>query len=283
MILDGKKIAKEILEALSLEIQHKNFKRPPCLACILIGDDPASATYVKMKQKRCSDIGIKSTLYKVESSYSENDLLQLIQSLNNANDVDGILIQQPMPKHISYKRVINQISPAKDVDGFHPVNMGKLLVSDDSGFVPCTPRGIRKLLHEYEIDLTGKHVAILGRSNIVGRPLAALLSQNLPYLNATVTTIHSKSDKKEDILRTADVVIAAMGKPHYVKKSMLKKDSIVIDVGITKVDGKILGDVDPKDLDGYVKARSTVPGGIGPMTIAMLLSNTYLSFIRKQP
>ncbi len=275
-LLDGKKAAFRIEEDLKNEIQSIG-GRPPQLAVIQVGDNPASSIYVKRKAEACERVGILSKVLKFEADLSEKALLKEIEKLNQAPDVDGILVQLPLPSHIDTSKIILAIDPKKDVDGFHPENVGKLLLGQKGGFVSCTPLGIQLLLKHYHVDLTGKHVVIVGRSNIVGKPLAAILMQNEPLLNATVTVAHSQTKQIEKLIQEADVVIAAMGRPKFIQGSWIKPQAIVIDVGITKVDGKISGDVDFEKASLIASQITPVPGGIGPMTIAALLTNTLKS------
>ena len=279
-ILEGRSTAGHILK----EIRHRVglLTRPPGLSFILIGDVPASHAYVQMKKKRCAEVGIISTVHELPATTSENHLLELIQTLNRDPHIDGILVQQPLPPHLSTAKVVEAIDPSKDVDGFHPLNLGKLLAGDPTGFIPCTPLGIQRLLDAHHISTDGKHVVILGRSSIVGKPLAALLVQKNPHANATVTLAHTGTKHLADLTRTADILVAAIGKPLFVKKAMIKPGAVVIDVGITKMGTRIVGDVDARDVEGVPSYLTPVPGGIGPMTIAMLLSNTLLSVERKK-
>lgn len=278
-LLEGKKIADKILKELSKTVG--TFTRPPGLAFVLIGSDPASQTYVRMKKKRCTEIGIASHDFSFPEDVSEKKLLAQIQALNDNPTIDGILIQQPLPKHLSLSTIMEAVDPDKDVDGFHPINMGRLLLGETNGFVPCTPLGIHRLLLAYKIDLRGKHVVILGRSNIVGKPLAALLMQKHPEANATVTIAHTGTKNLKELSCSADILIAAMGCRHFVKPPMVKKGAVVIDVGINRNGSKLTGDVDFEKVAPRASYITPVPGGIGPMTIAMLMTNTALSCERK--
>jgi methylenetetrahydrofolate dehydrogenase (NADP+)/methenyltetrahydrofolate cyclohydrolase len=278
--IDGRAVAAQIIQHIHKQVG--TLTRPPTLAFILIGEHAASHSYVRMKKKRCAEVGIISEVHQLEESTSEDHLLKMIETLNRNPHVDGILVQQPLPAHLSTARIVESIDPNKDVDGFHPLNLGKLLAHDPTGFIPCTPLGIHKLLQAYNIPVAGKHVVILGRSNIVGKPLGALLLQKAPDANATVTIAHSATRHLEEIARSADILVAAMGKPLFVKKSMVKKGAVIIDVGINRLGSEIVGDVDMKDLEGIPSYFTPVPGGVGPMTIAMLLSNTLLSYERRQ-
>lgn len=277
-LIDGKKIALEVRKQLKSEIQRIG-GRQPGLAFILIGEDPASQAYVRMKKKGCQEVGIYSEVLELPESISESQLLEVIQKLNENKHIDGILVQQPFPKHLKTPHIVEAIDPTKDVDGFHPTNIGKLLLGQEGGFIACTPLGIAKLLEKSGIDPTGKHVVIVGRSNIVGKPLAAILMQKKPFCNATVTLAHSASEDLEAICRSADILIAALGKPRFIKRDMVKPGAVVIDVGINREDDHhLVGDVDFDAVKDLCLAITPVPGGVGPMTIAMLLSNTLLSY-----
>ena len=283
MIIDGKKIAQSIHEELKEKISKLGVTKPG-LAFILIGNNPASHAYVKMKKKGCADVGIYSEAYELQESVSESELLDLITVCNNNPNIHGILVQQPLPKHLSEKKVIETIDPSKDVDGFHPVNIGKALLGQEDGFLPCTPFGILTLLEKAHIKVEGKHVVIIGRSNIVGKPLAAMLVQKKKHCNATVTIVHSETKNLQELCKMADILVAAIGKPGFVTKEMVKENAVVIDVGINAIEhhGKrhLVGDVDFESVSKHCSKITPVPGGVGPMTIAMLLHNTYLSFIR---
>lgn len=277
MLLSGTKISKILLAKYKEKIAH--LPRPPQLAVILVGDHPASRTYVAMKEKACRETGILSPLHSLPVTLSQHELLAQISALNDDPLVDGILVQLPLPPHIDVARIMQHIDPAKDIDGFHPTNLGKLLMGDDSGFVPCTPLGIQMLLKESDIDPTGQHVVIVGRSLIVGKPLAALLMQKSPYANATVTVAHSNSKDLTSLMLSADILIAALGHPQFIKA--VKPNAVVIDVGITRVDGRLVGDIDFERVAPKCRAITPVPGGVGPMTVAMLIHNTCLSCERR--
>lgn len=279
-LIDGKHVAKKIEQELRKKVA--TFTRPPGLAFILVGTNPASKTYISMKKKKCRDIGIASSDYELAQSTTESELLTLIASLNKDPLIHGILLQQPLPKHLTSPKIMEAISPDKDVDGFHPLNVGRLLLGDNTSFIPCTPLGIHRLLHHYQIPLAGKHVVILGRSNIVGKPLAALLMQKKEDCNATVTLAHSQTENLEKLTQTADILIAAIGSTHFVKPYMICKKTVIIDVGINRIDGKITGDVDFDLVSPLCSYITPVPGGVGPMTIAMLMENTVRSFEMKQ-
>ncbi|HSW87469.1 MAG TPA: bifunctional methylenetetrahydrofolate dehydrogenase/methenyltetrahydrofolate cyclohydrolase FolD [Rhabdochlamydiaceae bacterium] len=282
MIIDGTAIAKVIQDRVAEAIRHIT-SRAPGLAFILVGDNPASSTYINMKKKKCKEVGILSVDMELPETISESQLLEEIVKLNQDPSIDGILVQLPLPKHISTTKVMEAISPKKDVDGFHPLNVGKMLLGETDGFLPCTPLGITVLLTHSNIEVAGKHVVVLGRSNIVGKPLAAILMQKAPHCNATVTIANSYTQNLVGISKSADILVAAIGHPHFVKKEMVKKGAVVIDVGINRIEehAKIVGDVDFDAVAPLCSHITPVPGGVGPMTIAMLLSNTLLSFQRK--
>lgn len=270
-LIDGRAIGKKIRSELELEVKKLKEEKGiiPGLAVIIVGDDPASQVYVGKKQRACGALGIHSELYSFKNSITEEELLKQITILNHKADIHGILVQLPLPSHINEKKVLESINPDKDVDGFHPINAGKLVVGDDA-FLPCTPHGIIKLLEIMEIEVAGKHAVVIGRSNIVGKPAASLLL----HRNATVTICHSRTENLKEITQQADILVAAVGKPKFVTAEMVKPGAVVIDVGINRVDGKLLGDVDfenVKEIAGYI---TPVPGGVGPMTITMLLFNT---------
>lgn len=284
MILDGKACAQQILEDLKRKIDPSN-KRKPCLAVLLIGDNPASQIYIQRKILACSEVGILSRKIELPKTASTEDVLQIVRQLNEDLNVDGILVQLPLPSHIPPQVINHALDPKKDVDGFHPVNMGKLLLGETDGFIPCTPLGVVTLLQMNQIHLAGKQGVILGRSNIVGKPLAALLMQNSAWGNATVTVAHSQTAHIEEICRESDFIIAALGQPHFVKEEMVKEGAIVVDVGINRIidhnkTSRIVGDVDYEKVAPKTSWITPVPGGIGPMTIAMLMSNTLKSFLR---
>jgi methylenetetrahydrofolate dehydrogenase (NADP+) / methenyltetrahydrofolate cyclohydrolase len=285
-IIDGKKISSVIKEELKEEITKlkEEGKRVPGLVTILVGENPASAIYVNSKIKSCSEIGMKSKAEKLDAGISEKELLDLIEKYNNDPEYDGILVQLPLPKHINEDKVIEAISPKKDVDGFHPVSIGNLVIGKDT-FVSCTPAGIQEMLTRYGIDIKGKHVVVLGRSNIVGKPIANLLLQKKENANAVVTICHSAAKDVSYFTKQADVLIAAIGSPRFVKKDMVKKGVVVIDVGINRIDdpshpkgSRVVGDVDFDEVAPLSSFISPVPGGVGLMTIAMLLKNTFKAY-----
>lgn len=275
MIMDGKAVATQIQQELKQEIAQASKKRPPCLAVILVGTHLPSQIYVNRKRKACESIGILSILHQLPEETSEAMLLQQLDQLNRDPNVDGILVQLPLPPQINPMTIIQRIDPRKDVDGLHPINAGKLLTGDTTGFVPCTPLGIKVLLERSEINVSGKHVVILGRSNLVGKPLAALLMQNAEGANATVTVAHSFSNQVKELCQIADILVVAMGRAQFVKADMVRPGVVIVDVGINKVGDEIVGDVDFDAVKGKCAFITPVPGGVGPMTIAMLLSNTW--------
>lgn len=288
-ILDGKLAAQAIKDELKITVAQRIIegKKTPHLVAILIGNNGASETYVAAKVKACEETGFKSTLIRMEQDISENKLLEKIEQLNHDPDVDGILVQLPLPKHISDKKVINTIDPDKDVDGFHPVSVGKM-VEGIPTFLPATPYGIMLLLEHYKIETKGKHAVVLGRSNIVGRPISILLSGNGNPGNCTVTICHSHTKNLKEICLQADIIVAAIGIPEFVKGDMVKEGAVVIDVGITRVEDstrksgfKLKGDVDFDAVSPHCSWITPVPGGVGPMTIAALLKNTYNSCFQK--
>ncbi len=268
IILDGKKLRDKIFENLKQKLN--NMSEKPTLAVILVGDDPASQIYVKNKKKTAENLGINSIVINYPSNISEKILLDKIQELNNDNKITAILVQLPLPKHIDKFKIIDTIAPEKDVDGLTPYNSGKLFSGEEPYVYPCTPKGILLLLDEYNIELEGKHVVVIGRSNLVGKPVAQMLLNR----NATVTMCHSHTKNLSDITKTADIVVSAVGK-NIIGEKMLKSDCVVVDVGIFKdVNGKICGDVDFASASKIAAYISPVPGGVGPMTIASLMLNT---------
>lgn len=282
-LLEGKVASSAIKEDLKskISILASQGKKLPHLAAILVGNNIASETYVASKVKNCKEIGITSSLFRFENSITESQLLEKIEELNNEKEIDGILVQLPLPKHISEEKVINTIDPKKDVDGFHPVNVGNMVLGFPT-FISATPYGIILLLQHYKIETAGKHVVVIGRSNIVGTPISILLSRNNEYGNATVTLCHSRTKDLVSICRQADIVIAAIGKPKFVTADMVKENAIVIDVGINRVNDEtkkngfsLKGDVDFDNVAPKSSYITPVPGGVGLMTIAALLMNTY--------
>jgi methylenetetrahydrofolate dehydrogenase (NADP+)/methenyltetrahydrofolate cyclohydrolase len=288
IILDGKKTSNDIKSELSILVDElmKKGKRPPHLAAVLVGNDGASLTYVGSKVRSCEKIGYQSTLIHLPETTSEDELLEQIHSLNTDKEIDGFIVQLPLPKHIDEEKVLMAVDPHKDVDGFHPTNFGKMALDMES-FIPATPYGIVELLDRYKIDISGKHVVVIGRSNIVGRPMSILLSRKSSPGNATVTLTHSRTKNLEAITKEADIVVSALGVPNFLTKDMIKEGAIIIDVGITRVpdDSKpkgyvITGDVDYENVKEKASFITPVPGGVGPMTIAMLLQNTYHAYTR---
>lgn len=278
-ILDGKAVSANVKS--EVKNQANELRKNgivPCLAVILVGEDKASQTYVNSKEKACVTCDIKSLMYRLPAETDENALLDLVRNLNENDEVDGILVQLPLPKHINESKILETIDPNKDVDGFHAVNVGRLATGLD-GFVPCTPFGIMRILKEYNIDPSGKNAVIIGRSNIVGKPMANLLLN----ANATITITHSKTKNLAEITRNADILVAAIGKPNFVSADMVKENAVVIDVGINRLEnGKLVGDVDFDAVAPKCSFITPVPGGVGPMTIAMLLSNTIKSAKNRQ-
>ena len=284
-LLDGKRLSLEIENDLKTRVVNlSNEGIEPHLAVILVGDDPASHIYVKNKENACKRTGIKSTKIILPYSTSENEVLDLIDEMNKDDTIHGILVQSPTPKQVDELKITNKINPTKDVDGFHPQNLGKLVQGDTDGLLPCTPAGIMKLLMNAKIDLEGKKVTVIGRSRIVGMPLSLMLAKK--GVDATVTIAHSRSKNIEQICQSSDVVISAVGIPEFVKKEWIKKSTVVVDVGISRIldqkTGKhrLLGDVEASVME-VASHMTPVPGGVGPMTIAMLLTNTVVSATTK--
>ncbi len=288
-ILSGKELAQKMREEMKAELSELKEKHNlvPALAVVLVGDDPASMSYVKGKEKACAEVGIDVHKYKFDADYEENSLLKLIADLNNNPGVHGILVQLPLPGHIDEEKVLYAIDPEKDVDGFHPINVGRLMIGAP-GYVPGTPHGIQKMLSRNGIDISGMHVVIVGRSNIVGKPLALLLVQKKEEANATVTICHTGTKNIGEITKLADVLVVAAGRPHTVNADMVKEGAVVIDVGVNRVEDKtkksgfrLIGDVEFEEVAAKASAISPVPGGVGPMTITMLLHNVIIA-ARKQ-
>ncbi len=284
-ILDGTATAASIRENLKKQVDERKQKgkKTPHLAAILVGNNPASEAYVGAKVRACKEIGFESTLLRFDTSITEQDLLQEVKKLNDDERVDGILVQLPLPSHISENAVINAINPAKDVDGFHPISQGKMILGQE-GFLPATPYGILLMLEQYDIDITGKHCVVIGRSNIVGKPMSILLSRNARPGNATVTICHSKTKNLNEITRQADVIVAAIGSPKFVKADMVKDGVIVIDVGINRIEDaskksgyRLVGDVDFDAVAPKCSYITPVPKGVGPMTISGLMKNTLIA------
>ena len=273
-ILDGKAVSLKVKESVKVRADElKKFGVEPTLAVVLVGEDKASQTYVRAKEKACNEYGIKSVAHRLSENTTQNELLALINVLNLDDSIHGILVQLPLPKHIDTNVVLAAIDPRKDVDGFHAVNVGKL-VSGLDGFVPCTPLGVMEILKEYGIEVAGRNAGVIGRSNIVGKPMANLLLN----ASATVTVTHSKTKNLKEICKNADLIVAAIGKPFFLKADMVKDGAVVVDVGINRLDdGRLVGDVDFDEVAPKCSYITPVPGGVGPMTIAMLLNNTILA------
>ena len=281
-IIDGKELSNKILNDISVEVQNlKNeYNTTPGLTVVLVGDDPASKTYVKNKERACKKVGFNSNTIRLSVDTTTEELLEVIDKLNKDDNVHGILVQLPLPRHIDQDLVINAIDFNKDVDGFHLVNIAKLS-KGDNGIVPCTPLGVMELLKSINCSIEGKNCCVVGRSNIVGKPMVMLLTN----ANGTVTVCHSRTKDLKKHTAKADVLVAAIGKANFITKDMVKKGAVVIDVGINKVDGKLCGDVNFDDVYSKVKRITPVPGGVGPMTIAMLMKNTltcYKNYISKR-
>ena len=273
MIIDGKKLANEIKQDLKKRVEDLKKKGIiPKLAIILVGEDPSSKIYINMKMISGKEVGIETELHKFPENFEEKELIELIQELNRDEKVHAILVQLPLPKHINENRVIEAISPEKDVDGLTSINMFRLLFKDEF-LVPCTPKGVIKMLDYHKIDLVGKNAVVVGRSKIVGKPIALMLLNR----NATVTVCHSKTKDLKEHTKNADVLVVAVGKPKLIIKDMVKEGAVVIDVGINRVEGKLCGDVDFENVKDVVSYITPVPGGVGPMTVAMVLENTLIA------
>ena len=274
-IIDGKRVASQIKENIVAEVRSLKQKtgKTPGLAVVLVGDDHASAVYVRTKNKTCQNLGFQSFENILPANTKESTLLGLIDELNKDERVSGILVQLPLPSHISSYKILEAINPQKDVDGFHLVNIGRL-VTGNATFKPCTPEGIIQLLDHYKVDIEGKNAVVLGRSNIVGKPISLLLLER----NATVTICHSRTKNLSSITKSADILIAAIGKPNFVTDDMVKDDVVIIDVGINRVNDKLIGDVDYQSVSKKASLITPVPGGVGPMTIAVLMANTLQAF-----
>ena len=288
-LLDGKKLSQQIKEEIKLAVSARkdNGLKVPHLAAVLVGNDGDSLNYVGSKVRSCEKVGFKSTLIRLEDSISQEALLSKIKALNSDLTLDGYIVQLPLPKHIDEEKILLSIDPNKDVDGFHPVNFGRMALEMES-FVPATPFGIMEMLKRYQLDISGKHCLVIGRSHIVGRPISILMSQKGNPGDATVTLAHSKTNNLERLTKKADIIISALGIPDFLKGNMVKEGVIIIDVGITRVTDEnhpkgyvIKGDVDFRDVALKSSYITPVPGGVGPMTIAMLLKNTLLSCERR--
>ena len=278
-IIDGKALSEKVLKEIEKEHSEleKKVGRKAGLAVIIVGENPASQIYVRNKIRACEKVGFHSETIRLDENITEENLLLEIQKLNNNSNIDGILVQLPIPKHIDGLKIINAISAEKDVDGFHTTNIGKMMIGDETGFLPCTPAGVVHMFEEYNINLEGKDVLVIGQSNIVGKPMTLLLIKK----RATVQVCNSKTKNLSEKLQKADVVVAAAGSPKLVKASDVKEDVVVIDVGINRVDGKLCGDVDFEEVSKKASFITPVPGGVGPMTIAMLIKNTFKSYKQK--
>lgn len=284
-IIDGNATAKIVCEELSAKLKKISAKRPPCVAFIRVGEDPASVSYVKKKGRIAAETGIESRLHVLPESVTQEELFKLIDSLNNDDCVDAILIQAPLPKHLSERDTFNRVRPDKDVDGFSSANLGLLCQEDPRAFTACTPAGIMELLKRYEVPTAGKRVVVIGRSIIVGKPMALLLMKK--GADATATVCHSKSENLKQICAQADIIIAAVGKPMTVTADMVKEGACVIDVGINRIPSektksgyRLVGDVDFENVAPKCSKITPVPGGVGPMTVAMLMSNTVAAYMR---
>lgn len=274
MLLDGKIVAKEL--KLDLKEKVSKLKRKPHLAVVLVGNDPASETYVNSKKKQTEALGMISTVIHTDESLSQNDLLDIVDKLNNDNTVDGILVQLPLPKHIDASIIIERIDVNKDVDGLHPLNVGYLR-NDIPNLIPCTPKGIMTLLKYYEIEISGKNALVIGRSQLVGKPISSLLMKE----NATVTVAHSKTRNIDQLIANSDIIVVAIGVKEMIKASQLREDQVVIDVGIHRDENGLTGDVEKAAYD-KVQYITPVPGGVGPLTIASLLENTYIAYMKRE-
>ena len=281
-IIDGKKISNDVLDEIKIVVDEriKNRKKVPHLAAVLVGDDGPSETYVKSKIRACERVGFNSSLFKFDMDISQDELLKEIIKINENQDIDGFIVQLPLPSNIDQEKILTQISPNKDVDGFHPYNYGKMTLGIDT-FLPATPAGIVELIKRYKIELSGKKCLVIGRSQIVGLPISILLGQNKSYANATVTVAHSRTKNLDLLCASSNIIISAIGIPNFLKSSMVSDETVIIDVGISRIDDstsprgyKIVGDVDIEDFRDRDIMITPVPGGVGPMTIAMLLQNT---------
>ena len=278
-IIDGKALSEKVLKEIEKEHSEleKKVGRKAGLAVIIVGENPASQIYVRNKIRACEKVGFHSETIRLDENITEENLLLEIEKLNNNSNIDGILVQLPIPKHIDGLKIINAISAEKDVDGFHTTNIGKMMIGDETGFLPCTPAGVVHMFEEYNIELEGKDVLVIGQSNIVGKPMTLLLIKK----RATVQVCNSKTKNLSEKLQKADVVVAAAGSPKLIKATDVKEDVVVIDVGINRVDGKLYGDVDFEEVSKKASFITPVPGGVGPMTIAMLIKNTFKSYKQK--
>ncbi len=277
VILDGKTLAKKIQEEIADEVAEffQENSITPCLAAVLVGEDPASEVYVRSKRKACERTGLDSQLHRLPRDATEDDLLDLIKELNLEDNVHGILVQLPLPGHIDESRILQAIHPLKDVDAFHPENVGRI-VQGRPRYLPCTPHGVQQILLRNNIEIEGRHVVIVGRSDIVGKPLAIMLMQRAPGANATVTVCHSRTQNLAEITRTADILVVAIGSPGFIKADMVKPGAVVVDVGINRLpDGKLVGDVDFDAVREVASHITPVPGGVGRLTVTMVIQNTF--------
>ncbi len=285
VVLDGKKISNAIKNEIALEVKSMTAKgnRPPHLAAIIVGNDGASLTYVGSKVRACERVGFDSSLISLSESINENELLDKVNQLNNDDNIDGYIVQLPLPKHIDSQKILMSVDPEKDVDGFHPTNFGRMALNLPT-FISATPYGIMELLKRYDVQTEGKHTVVIGRSDIVGKPISLLMGLKTNPGNSTVTMVHSRTKNIKDLIKQADIIISALGIPNFVKEDMVKDGVVVIDVGITRVKDnsekgyKIIGDVDYENVSKKASFITPVPGGVGPMTIAMLLKNTLQSY-----
>lgn len=288
ILIDGKKVSSEIRQELKEEVEKLKAKGKsvPGLVTILVGENPASKSYVTSKAKACEEIGFLSKIEKLPESTTEDELLRVVQSYNANPNYHGILVQLPIPKQINESKIIDAIAPAKDVDGFHPISVGNLVIGNDT-FFPCTPAGIQELLKRYKIETKGKHVVVVGRSNIVGKPIANIMLQKKEFANSIVTVCHSAASDLKKYTLSADILIAAIGVPNFIKADMVTEGTVIIDVGINRVEDaskpkgyKLVGDVDFENVAPKTSFITPVPGGVGPMTIAMLLQNTFKAYLK---
>jgi methylenetetrahydrofolate dehydrogenase (NADP+)/methenyltetrahydrofolate cyclohydrolase len=284
-LIDGKEAAAKLQKTIALEVAKMidNDLKAPHLVAILVGDEPASQTYVNAKEKASRSVGITSSVYRLPAKTTEKELLNLVDFLNKDDEIDGFIVQLPLPEHIQMDRILNQIDYRKDVDGFHPMNIGKMVLGEEA-MIPATPQGILYLLESYKIETKGKNVVVLGRSNIVGTPISILLSRKAKYGDATVTLCHSRTENITEITKSADIIIAAIGQAKFLKADMVKNGVVVIDVGIHRIEDskspngyRLIGDVDFDEVSKKASFITPVPGGVGPMTIAALLKNTLLA------
>ena len=288
ILLDGKKTSNDIKDeiALSVKVIVSSGSRPPHLAAVIVGDDGASLTYVGSKVRACKRVGFDSSLVKLPESTSESELLEKVKELNNDSNIDGYIVQLPLPNHIDSQKILMAVDPSKDVDGFHPTNFGRMALNLPT-YISATPHGIMELLKRYEVPTEGKHTVVIGRSDIVGKPISILMGLKTKPGNSTVTLAHSRTKNISDLIKQADIIISALGVPNFVKAEMVKDGAVVIDVGITRVKDdsekgyKIVGDVDYENVANKSSFITPVPGGVGPMTIAMLLTNTLKAYLQR--